>query len=170
MAAFYRRLLQPTGTASWESTIVFSLVVGICSSVIAIPWGLGLEYFVPKNRWGDSAANGLASMSLAMVFFAGVIFAPLFETLVGQALPIELAKKFTDSKAIMIAVSGAVFGVGHYVNGGVVHGLSALLHGSLFAYSFVVARKSGFRYSFASAALTHAVHNAIVLSIGLTFT
>jgi len=170
MTAFYRRLLQPTETAAWDNTIVFSLAVGICSSVIAIAWGFGLEYFVPENRWGDSAASGLASMSVAVVFVYGVIFAPLFETLVGQALPIELAKKFTDSKAIMIAVSGAVFGIGHYINGGVVHGLTALLHGSFFASSFVVARKGGFQYGFASAALTHAVHNAILLSIELTFT
>ena len=135
-------------------------VVSTVSSVVIISV---MPLLLPKETLGPSAATGLLSQNAFVVFLLAVLFVPLFETLIAQLMPLELSRlaKLNDLGCILIG--GAVFGLGHYVNGGVLHGISALLAGSLFALSYVTLRPWGYLPAFCASYVAHAAHNGLML-------
>ncbi|NOT31323.1 MAG: CPBP family intramembrane metalloprotease [Planctomycetes bacterium] len=129
----------------------------------------GLSLFLDSSHWGPSAAAGLAGMSSGMLFFLAVLLFPLYETFVGQVLPIEIARRLGVGSVGCALISGGVFGVGHFLNGGGAHGVTTSFAGSVFAFGYVLVRHVGFRASYVTAATAHAMHNAVLMLALLLF-
>lgn len=56
--------------------------------------------------------------NLIYVFLNAVIWAPVFETLVGQVLPVGISRKFTARRAVWVIAGGMTFALGHVLGGG----------------------------------------------------
>lgn len=149
---------NPYRFASFVGVYV-SLVSVVCSVVIVSIMVVQL----PKETLGPSAAANLSSQSPVVVFFSAVLFLPLYETLIAQLIPLELSRLARLNDLGCILVGGAVFGLGHYLNGGVLHGISALLGGSLFALSYMILRPWGYLPAFWASYMAHAAHNGLML-------
>jgi hypothetical protein len=104
-------------------------------------------------------------LSQITLFFVAVVFTPFFETIAGQVIPIEFARNFRANKLVCIILGGTVFGLGHYLNGGIIHGLSAFFGGTVFSFGYVMLRWAGIRPAFIVAATAHAVQNAALLFV-----
>lgn len=135
-------------------------VVSAASAVVAINMMLVL---LPRETIGPSAAVSLSSFSTLAVFLLGVLLVPFGETLIAQLLPLELARSIGFKDAACIAVGGIVFGVGHYWNGGLGHGLCASIGGALFALSYVTMRPWGYFPAFWASYVAHALNNLLLL-------
>lgn len=134
-------------------------LVSVVSSVVII----SVVLLLPKETIGPSAAASLSSQSAFVVFFLVVLFVPLYETLIAQLIPLELSRLARLNDLGCILVAGAVFGLGHYLNGGVLHGISALLGGSLFAFSYMILRPWGYLPAFWASYVAHVTHNGLML-------
>ena len=58
-----------------------------------------------------------------------------------------------------------MFGVGHYLNGGLLHGLVTFSVGILLAILYMLLRGNGAASSFVGVATAHALNNAILLYV-----
>ncbi len=119
-------------------------------------------FFLPPELWGNSAAANLARATPLGLFLALLFYAPLLETFMGQLLPMELARRLGARPAACVLLSGLLFGCGHYLNGGVAHGLTTFVGGSLFACAYTALRPAGAWPAFVAAASMHATHNGIL--------
>lgn len=121
--------------------------------------------FVSEEYRGKSAAAGLVDAHPAYVLFIAIMFAPLWETIPGQVVPIELLRSLRAHWSICVLASGTVFGVGHFLNGGLAHGVETFLMGLVIGYGYVAARPYGLGPAFITAATAHACHNATLLLV-----
>ena len=119
---------------------------------------------VPAGMQGANAGAAIFAGAPATVVMMAVLFVPLFETVVGQCLPLEPMRWLGFDRRVMVAIDGALWGLGHYLNGGLAHGLVAASSGALLAYVYLRYRSHGLGAAFAITALAHAVNNALVLS------
>ena len=141
------------------------MILGIFGTILCLVFLAAVQRFLPIAQWGKSAASNLAELSQVALFFVAVVFAPVFETFVGQVIPIEFARHFRANKFIGIILGGTVFGLGHLLNGGVLHGLSAFIGGTVFSLGYVTFRQVGICPAFIAAATAHAVQNATLLFV-----
>lgn len=146
-----------------------SLVAGIVLSCFSLGLSLlalgALSLVLDSSHWGRSAADGLSGMSDGSLFLLAVLLVPAFETLVGQCLPIEIARRMRVGAVGCVWISAALFGGGHFANGGIAHGVTTFVAGSVFAFGYVLVRHLGFWMSCVTAAMAHAMHNAILLFV-----
>lgn len=122
---------------------------------------------VPPELWGNSAGAELEQLSPARMIFLAVVFAPLLETLLGQCLPIELARRLGAGPALCMLPSALLFGLGHYLNGGLAHGTTTFVGGLVFAGAYVALRTRGIGPACMAAAATHALQNGVIVSLML---
>jgi membrane protease YdiL (CAAX protease family) len=101
-----------------------------------------------------------------------VVAAPLYETLLAQAVPLEITHRMKLPWAWGIAGSALVFGLAHWLGGGVGHGVVTLFIGAVFAAMYAAFRgavsvpgfgRGGLVAAYGVAAGTHAVHNGLAL-------
>ena len=137
-------------------------ILGTCCSMLLLSLSLRL---LPPELWGNSAASSLAGLGPGAIFFFAVLYGPLFETLVGQLVPIEIAHRLGAQPLVCVLLSGFLFGWGHYANGGLVHGISTFFGGLVFACAYVALRWIGVGPAFIAASTAHAVHNMMVLFV-----
>lgn len=145
----------------------FASLVGACIGVVSAASALvvisTMLVLLPRETLGPSAAATLASLSTLAVFFLGVLIIPFGETLVAQLFPLELARSIGFKDSACIIVGGVVFGVGHYLNGGLGHGIGASIGGALFALSYVTMRPWGYFPAFWASYVAHALNNVLML-------
>lgn len=112
---------------------------------------------------GDALfANG----SPAIVFLMVTLWAPLFETLAAQVLPIALLRRCTPSQPLWISTSALLFSLGHVLGGGGrVQAVLTFLLGAAFADGYVRWLPRGGWRAFGAAALAHAVNNGVLFSV-----
>ncbi|MEV4781282.1 type II CAAX prenyl endopeptidase Rce1 family protein [Burkholderia sp. LMU1-1-1.1] len=123
----------------------------------------GILYLAfPLDVLGSSAAEGLIGKPGWYIFLAAVVLAPLFETVVGQILPIELARRGGASGQVCIFISAALFSLGHLYNGGIANAVATFIGGGVFAYAYVSVRERGVGASYMAAFSAHASHNALL--------
>ena len=149
--------------------ILGAITLGAVVSIATLIAGLFMQYFLhlmlPESWWGISAATEAFNQPAAVVFFFAVVFAPLYETILAQLLPIEIVRRFAINRWGCVFISATVFGVGHYLNGGLLHGLVTFTVGILFAILYMLLRSNGAASSFVGVATAHALHNAILLYV-----
>ncbi|OFA04771.1 CAAX amino terminal protease self- immunity [Duganella sp. HH101] len=122
-----------------------------------------LKVFVPLALWGANAGGGALNASLAMQIMAALVWAPLFETFVGQLLPQEVLRRFSVPPGFCIAIGSALWAMGHYLNGGAAHGVLALFSGAIFTFIYLRYRRCGLAAGYWTTAIAHLTHNALVL-------
>lgn len=140
-------------------------VLGLFNTAFTLAVVAGVQHVLPVNQWGKSAAAHLFHMGPISIFFLAVVFTPLFETLIGQLMPIECARRLRATKVVCIILGGAVFGLGHYLNGGILHGIASFFAGTVFSFGYVMQRSAGLGPAFIVSATAHAVHNATLLFV-----
>ncbi|OYT92306.1 MAG: hypothetical protein CFE43_09495 [Burkholderiales bacterium PBB3] len=145
------------------------LWLAMLSLAVSVLTLLFLSLVLPREDWGASAGSGLGALSAGLLFFVAILWVPVFETLLGQVVPVEVANRFGGSALVCIIISAAVFGLGHYVNGGLAHGVASLSTGLVFAGSYLLARPSGIFPAFVAAFTTHAAHNFMLLFVVASF-
>jgi hypothetical protein len=148
-----------------RAALYTGFATGIVSALTSVVVLTILHFLLPPWLWGPSAATSLGSLSVTALFVMAVIVGPVFETVLGQVLPIEIVRGLGATAVICITLSALAFAVGHYVNGGVAHGTAAFFSGGWFACAYVCMRSRGLWTAFATASTAHATHNAVLLSI-----
>ncbi|WP_313170809.1 CPBP family glutamic-type intramembrane protease [Massilia oculi] len=150
---------RPT-LAAWKLGLVLAMLKVLLALLL-----LGLLTFVPEEYRGKSAAAFLVGAHPAYLLFIAVVFAPLWETIPGQVVPIELLRRLRAHWSYCVLASGAVFGAGHFLAGGLAHGVVTFLTGLVLGYGYMAARPYGFGTAFITAATAHACHNALLLFV-----
>lgn len=144
---------------------LMGILLGLLGTLVAVLFICTMLITLPREQWGSSAAAGMSGLSQIALFFIAVILFPIFETFVGQVIPIELARRLRANWAVSILISAIIFGCCHYLNGGLVHGVSAFLGGAVFASGYVTVRRVGFWSGFLTACIAHVVQNAMLLFV-----
>ncbi|MCC2954422.1 CPBP family intramembrane metalloprotease [Massilia sp. IC2-477] len=162
----------PPRLARWHPRIaprplLAATCLGACMGLLGtlcalLVLGLALQ-FLPPELWGDSAAASLAGLGQDRIFVLAILYAPVIETLLGQLLPVELARRLGAPALACVLLSGLVFGCGHLVNGGLVHALTTFFSGMVFACAYLAMRWLGIGPAFLAAGSAHAVQNGTIL-------
>ncbi len=110
------------------------------------------------------------SAPIRVSFFSAVIFAPIFETFLFQALPFSIARRLNFNVWSKLMVMTVPFAILHYHNG-VVSIVNALFGGLILGASFIVWEKDSYRDAFIVLTAIHGLHNLVVEGIirGLSF-
>lgn len=138
-------------------------VIGTTSAVLGVVGiSLMLILFNPEVL-GPSAAAHLSSLDPVALFFYGVLITPFVETLIAQLLPMELAKSLGLDELACVIIGAIIFGSGHYVNGGIGHGIGGLIAGVLFTLSYVIMRPWGYLPAFWASYTAHSLNNMLML-------
>jgi hypothetical protein len=140
-------------------------VTACVTTVVSILAVYLFQYILPERLRGLSAAADVLNQSAVLVFIDGVIFFPLLETILGQVIPIEIARRFGINRWACVLISAAVFGGSHYLNGGLLHGLVTFFTGIMLAALYLMLRRNGPASSYVGVVTAHAVHNAILLYV-----
>jgi hypothetical protein len=99
--------------------------------------------------------------------FAGVVIAPIFETLIFQAFPVWIARLCKARFSIQILASMIPFTIIHSIEG-VQTGIAAgLVSGFYLAFTYTHWREYKRWSAFWITAVSHAIHNVILISLAL---
>ena len=99
--------------------------------------------------------------SAAKIFLIIVVLAPVFETLLLQALPIFIARKLKAPFAVQVLASMVLFAAPHFLDGISAGICAGIIGGFYFAFTFAHWREKSRWSAFWVTALAHAMHNAI---------
>jgi hypothetical protein len=137
--------------------------IGVMSAVLGTLAIALIVAILPREMLGQSAAAGLSKVGTAGLFLLAVLLIPFWETFIGQLLPIEVARGLGLSEKSCIAVGAVIFAGGHYLNGGLAHGLCAAIGGALFSTGYVSMRSWGYFPAFFASYFAHVTNNFVVL-------
>lgn len=137
--------------------------IGVLSAGLGVVAASVLMSLLPREIAGKSAADFISAMSGAAVLLWGVFLIPLWETFIAQLLPLELARKIGFNDTACILVGTLLFGAGHYLNGGLGHGLCALISGALFSTGYMTMRPWGYLPAVWASYIAHALNNSLFL-------
>ena len=120
---------------------------------------------LPPQYWG--AHTGLArfqrEMSLPLLLFWVVIYSPILETFLGQLLPLEILKRCGVGQPLSILIGSILWGIVHYLSGGLLHAIVALGSGAMFSLVYLRYRETGVAAAYATTAFARACNNALLL-------
>lgn len=132
----------------------------LCFAILAAAKAL-----LPPQYWG--AHTGLArfqrEMSLPLLLFWVVIYSPILETFLGQLLPLEILRRFGVGQPLSILIGAILWGIVHYLSGGLLHAIVALGSGAMFSFTYLRYREPGVAPAYATTALARAVNNSLLL-------
>jgi membrane protease YdiL (CAAX protease family) len=138
---------------------------GLLAFAVTLGTGWMATAVLPSDVLGKSATTQLLTESSMLWQILFIVFiGPPFETLIAQWFPLELLRRWHCGVAVSIGLSSAVFGIGHYVNGGFGHGITAAAAGAVFAYAYLFRRNEGAGRAFSTAALAHMMNNTLALT------
>jgi len=104
-------------------------------------------------------------LSFEVLLIAGVVVAPVLETLLLQALPVWIARLCKSGSSGQVIVSVVPFTISHAIEG-IGTGIAAgLLGGFYFAFTYVHWRERSRWQAFWVTAVSHAIYNAIAISL-----
>jgi membrane protease YdiL (CAAX protease family) len=137
---------------------------GVICALISTVSILLIFRLIPESIRGGSAAAYLANISAGWIFLVAVIFAPIFETLLGQVLPIELARRLGFGVTACVLISACSFSLGHVANGaGLGHALGTFIGGLVVASCYAWVRTAGWCSSYVASATAHATNNFLLI-------
>jgi uncharacterized protein len=140
--------------------IWFVLLLTSLSFVALVPFAILAAVF-PSLSPGPGPL--VAKRGFYEIAFGSVFLAPLLETALYQALPIELlSRKTSFSWQAEVVISAMLFGAAHWYSWGYV--LSTFLVGLMLAYGYVVRRRARGR-PFFLVFLVHGLRNSISLTV-----
>jgi len=131
-----------------ESTVA-SFVVAILLSVLGAP------------------ERELPDWSTGTMFVFIVILAPVFETLIMQALPIYIARKLHASFRTQVIAATTVFTLCHLAEGIAAIIAAGIIGGFYFSFAYAHWRKQSRWQAFWVTGAAHAIHNSIAFAFML---
>lgn len=147
----------------YRSASIVGFYTGVADFILAtICVSMMLRIF-SKEMLGQSAAASLSNLRPLELLFLGVFLIPFIETFTAQLLPLELAKKIGFKDSGCIGFGAALFGMGHYLNGGLGHGVCAAVGGALFSTAYLAMRPWGCFPALWASYCAHALNNFLVL-------
>ncbi|MFG6489945.1 hypothetical protein ACG04R_24930 [Roseateles sp. BYS78W] len=146
----------------WTAAFGLGLGLSLCTAPASLGTALLANALLPDGWFGESAAGNMGELSSLGFLLLGVFLFPAWETLLGQCLPIEPLRRLRAPALACVMASATLFGGAHWVNGGLGHGLTTFVAGSLFALAYWLCRPAGFRFAAVAAYSTHAAHNFLV--------
>ncbi|MFZ6659119.1 hypothetical protein [Undibacterium sp. TJN19] len=157
---------KKVATTKFQKNLVLSgFFFGTLIFLLGMLESYAIIHFLPPSLLGKLASakyfNSKPSV-LSIILFA-ICLVPIFETFLAQQFVIELSKKLGATPFFCGVFSASVFGLGHYINGGLAHGITALLSGLLLAYVYLLYREQGIGQSFIVTAFAHAINNTWVV-------
>lgn len=150
-------------TQPYRFAFLIGAMIGIASAALGpVVLGTMLMLFSPEVL-GPSAAAHLSGLDPVLLFFYAVLIIPFAETLIAQLIPLEIAKGIGFNEAACIITGGIIFGLFHYINGGLGHGIGTLVGGTLITLSYVIMRPWGYLPAFWASFTTHSLGNMLML-------
>ncbi len=149
-----------------------SVGVGVFTAALLLLLSSLLFALMGRANMGQLAGAGIFERGWVVTFFAAVIWAPLWETLSGQLIPISLLTLLGARPSIAVVGSAALFSAGHVASGGGIgQGVVTFGAGMLFASLFVANAGPGLGRASLFTGTAHATNNAllILLSFGFGF-
>lgn len=147
------------GRRPWAAPVA----LGLCTALLSLPASLGTATvaaaLLPAGWFSESAAKRIGEAGDWGFLLLGVLLLPAWETLIGQCIPVELLRRLRAAPLACVIASGAFFGAGHWMAGGLGHGLSTFASGTLFALAYWLCRPAGFWQASTAAYAAHATHN-----------
>lgn len=141
------------------------VTAGLVSAIIGASVACLLWATLPREILGPSAAADMSKIGQWGMLLIGVFFVPFWETLIAQLLPLELGKMARFNDAACVALGAVVFGAGHFLNGGLGHGISSVISGTLFSIGYMAMRACGYLPAFWTSYVAHAVNNFLLLFV-----
>ena len=123
------------------------------------------KWLLPPEYWG--AHTGLAKfkreMSLPLLVFWVVIYSPILETFLGQLLPLEILKRLGAGRQLSIFLGAILWGIVHFISGGLLHAIVALGSGAMFSFVYLRYREPGVAAAYTTTAFARACNNIAIL-------
>ena len=144
------------------STIRFVIVLSLLAFFSKIPMGIiGAIIMDIVGITNPLFSSALQEPTLTYDdMFLAVVFAPVFETLIGQALPIGILQRFVQKETPILVGSALIFMLFHFP--AIEFFPSAFVVGLIFAWAWIVKRHLGWWQAFIVVTLIHSMHNALV--------
>ncbi|NYE63384.1 hypothetical protein FHW58_004614 [Duganella sp. 1224] len=149
----------------YRSALLLGAGTGLLSASLGATVACLLQALLPRQILGPSAAAALANLAPWSLLVMGGFLIPLWETCAAQWLPLEMGRLAGFNDIACVALAAMVFGAGHYLNGGLAHGVCAAIAGALFATAYLVMRPCGYLPAFWASFVAHAVNNLLLLLI-----
>lgn len=144
---------------------VVGVAVGLLSAIVGASVACLLWANLPRETLGPSAAADMSKIGQWNMLLMGVFFVPFWETFIAQLLPLELGKMAGFNDAACAALGAVVFGAGHYLNGGLGHGICSTISGALFSTGYITMRACGYLPAFWTSYVAHAANNFLLLFV-----
>jgi len=106
-------------------------------------------------------------ISIPVLLVAGIVIAPVFETLIFQAFPIWIARLCKARMSIQIICSVVPFMAVHAIEGLATGLATGLVTGSYLAFTYAHWREQKRWTAFWTTAVSHAIHNAIAITLAI---
>ena len=78
-------------------------------------------------------------------------------------LPLEILKRFGAGQPLSVFIGSILWGVVHYLSGGLLHAIVALGSGAMFSFVYLRYREPGVAAAYATTAFARACNNALLL-------
>jgi membrane protease YdiL (CAAX protease family) len=153
----------------WRKSLLRSTHIGCVLALLSLLVSYLLSLVFAAGI-GPLAGDALfRSRSVATVILVAVVWAPVFETVVAQLVPITFIRLFSKSDGLAVSCSALIFGVGHVLSGGgLMQGVFTATVGLVFASVFVANVKSGVFRASVLTAWVHGVHNGILIAVAMS--
>ena len=148
----FRRYRQRT---PWD----FCWRIAIEGPIVALAISFMLEIFDMPDRE--------IPMGFGAFLFVGVVIAPIFETLLLQAFPVWISRLCKARFSIQVISSLAPFFLLHAIEGISTGTAAGLFSGYYLAFTYVHWREYTRWKAFWITAVSHAIHNAILIPLAL---
>jgi membrane protease YdiL (CAAX protease family) len=149
-----------------RSAICAGAFAGAVSALVALLIVLVMTANFSGSEMGGSAASFLVGRSQATFFVIGVLWAPLFETIIGQIIPLEFLRLLGVNVLFCLLISAGLFAFGHYLNGaGMLQMTATFAGGAIFSGSYLALRALGLWPAYIAAATAHATHNGLLMFV-----
>lgn len=126
--------------------------------------------FIDRMEAGPTTASFLLDHGFWYMLFASVVFGPLWETVIGQVLPLEVCRRLRLDIRYSVLASAVSFALLHALAGaGWVQTFMTLIAGGLMAGAYMAVRGAAFSAAYLAAATTHAVSNGVLLFLVAPF-
>lgn len=152
-AHFQRYRQRHPWSFCWRIAIEGTSVALVVSSVILV---VG---FAPRK----------IEISFWPLMFLGVIIAPIFETLIFQAFPVWIARLCKANFSAQLLASTIPFMMVHAIEGVQTAIAAGLVSGFYLAFTYVHWREHKRWTAFWTTAVSHAIHNGILIPLALAF-
>lgn len=165
-----RLMVAGSANRSWQDCLLRSTQIAIGLALLALLLVFLLSLVFPEGPGAVAGAALFQNGLTARVWLVALVWAPGFETVVGQLLPIALVRLFSRSRVLAIVCSGLVFGLGHMAGGGgPIQGLMSAVIGAGFAFVFLTSIEFGHWRATLATAWAHCLYNALILLASLAF-